>query len=72
MDLRRPQSRDEARALVERYAGDEPKVLREDFYHSLLAAFRPEEVHEQLARNGLDALTLEVTSDRHFVVWGHG
>ncbi|MDD3519596.1 MAG: class I SAM-dependent methyltransferase, partial [Chromatiales bacterium] len=44
MDLMRPDSPEVARALVERYSGDEPEVLRHDFYHSLLAAFSPDEV----------------------------
>lgn len=72
MDLLRPSSRDEAHALVEEYAEGEPDVLRTDFFNSLLAAYRPSEVEEQLKRAGLDQLSLEVVSDRHFIVWGVG
>jgi hypothetical protein len=70
MDLFRPGSRDEARRLVEEYAGDEPAVLKEDFFNSLCASFRTEEVGEQLKRAGLEYLQTEVVSDRHFIVYG--
>jgi ubiquinone/menaquinone biosynthesis C-methylase UbiE len=70
MDLLRPKSQAEARSLVERYASDEPEVLRSDFYHSLLAAYRPDEVSQQLEAGSLGHLELEVVSDRHFIVWG--
>jgi trans-aconitate methyltransferase len=70
MDLCRPLSPSEARRLVETYSRDEPAVLKEDFFRSLLAAYRPEEVAEQLATVGLDALRVEQVSDRHVLVWG--
>lgn len=70
MDLMRPASREVAQALVDTYAADEPEVLRHDFYHSLLAAYRPDEVAAQLREAGLDGLMVEVTSDRHFIVHG--
>ena len=70
MDLLRPKSRPEAQALVDRYASSEPEVLRMDFYNSLLAAYRPGEVREQLARADVGQLAFEVVSNRHFIVWG--
>jgi SAM-dependent methyltransferase len=70
MDLCRPESPSEARRLVETHSPDEPAVLKEDFFRSLLAAYRPEEVAEQLAAVGLDALRAEQISDRHVLVWG--
>lgn len=70
MDLLRPRSADAARRLVARYAASEPEVLQRDFHRSLLAAYRPEEVREQLSRAGLAGLASEVVSDRHLVVWG--
>ena len=70
MDLLRPPSIEAARALVERHAADEPEVLRRDFFHSLCAAYRPDEVAAQLKRAGLDALACEVVSDRHWIAWG--
>jgi ubiquinone/menaquinone biosynthesis C-methylase UbiE len=69
MDLRRPDSVTAAAQLVETYAGDEPAILREDFYRSLLAAYTVEEVAAQLQVAGL-ALALRVVSDRHFIVHG--
>lgn len=70
MDLMRPASVEQARALVAEYAAEEPPVLQHDFYHSLLAAYTPEEVEQQLR---LQALPFKVTvvSDRHLVVSGN-
>ncbi len=70
MDLIRPASIEDAAALVEMYCGDEAEVLKTDFYNSLLAAYRPDEIMIQLSEAGLDFLKLEVVSDRHFIVWG--
>ena len=70
MDLMRPDSEAHAQQLVGLYAADAPRVLREDFYNSLLAAYRPEEVSAQLIRAGLDRLKIETPSDRHWVVSG--
>lgn len=69
-DLRRPPDMAEARRLTERYTEGEPNVLRHDFFHSLLAAFEPDEIRAQLAQAGLTQLTVETPSDRHVVVWG--
>ncbi len=69
MDLLRPHSRADAEALVRQYAAGEPSVLRHDFFHSLLAAYRPDEVQRQLERARLD-LAVEVVSDRHLTVSG--
>ena len=70
MDLLRPRSRDHARALVAEYSGTEPDVLQRDFYNSLRAAFRPQEIQGQLDSAGLGTLTVETVSDRHLAVWG--
>jgi SAM-dependent methyltransferase len=70
MDLLRPDSVADARRLVEEHSSGEPEVLRRDFYNSLLAAYRPEEVREQLERTGLERLKLEVVSDRHWLLAG--
>lgn len=70
MDLMRPESVDEAHALLEQYATGEPEVLRQDFFHSLLAAYRVPEVEQQLRQAGLDGLRVEVVSDRHLTVRG--
>jgi hypothetical protein len=70
MDLLRPTSRNRARELVDRHAKEEPEILRTDFYNSLLAAYREQEIHEQLEKSSLSHLEFEIVSDRHFVVWG--
>jgi SAM-dependent methyltransferase len=70
MDLLRPESRDAARDLVDRYAATETELLRRDFYRSLLAAFTLDEVADQLAHAGLASLERAVVSDRHWAAWG--
>jgi len=71
MDLRRPDTRAQARHLVDEYAGTEPEVLKRDFFNSLLAAYRPEEVAAQLAQAGHSGLQVEAVGDRHLIVHGH-
>lgn len=70
MDLLRPDSRRRARELVRTYCGDEPEILQRDFYHSLLAAYRPDEVSDQLREAGLEHMEVRTVSDRHMVVTG--
>jgi len=70
MDLMRPDSEAQAQELVGLYAADAPEVLREDFYNSLLAAYRPNEVSDQLRTAGLDRLEIDKASDRHWIVSG--
>jgi ubiquinone/menaquinone biosynthesis C-methylase UbiE len=70
MDLQRPESAERASEIVAHYAADEPEQLRTDFYNSLLAAFTPEEVRDQLAAAGLEGLTVASASDRHLLISG--
>ncbi len=70
MDLLRPESPEEAQAIVDRYATGESKILRRDFYNSLLAAFTEDEVTTQLARMNLTRLLIDLPDDRHWVVGG--
>lgn len=70
MDLLRPASPEAAQAIVERYAADEPAMLRRDFYNSLLAAFTDDEVAAQLTAMNLSRLLIDVPDDRHWVVGG--
>lgn len=70
MDLLRPGTALDVQLLVEEHARDEPEVLRRDFYNSLFAAYRPDEVRVQLDGAGQVDLELQAVSDRHFVVWG--
>lgn len=70
MDLMRPDSREVATSMVNQYAVGEPAVLREDFFNSLLAAYRLDEVQAQLNETHLSHLNLEAVSDRHWIAWG--
>ena len=70
MDLLRPDSPEEAQAIVDRYAAGAPAVLRRDFFNSLMAAFTEDEVTTQLARLNLTRLLIDVIDDRHWVVGG--
>jgi SAM-dependent methyltransferase len=70
MDLMRPPHADGVESLVRTYAADAPGVLRRDFRNSLLAAFEPGEVEQQLELAGLSTLSVEQVSDRHLAVSG--
>jgi len=70
-DLYRPESIQDAQALVDQYANNEPEVLQNDFYNSLLAAFTPNEVHAQIGNAGLDSLNIDKVSDRHMLIYGY-
>ena len=70
MDLFRPASEQAAWAIVERYSGGEPDVLKRDFFASLCAAFEPDEIRAQLDDCGLGGLEVRTVSDRHLLVTG--
>lgn len=70
MDLLRPASIEEAAQLTARHAADAPEVLRRDFFNSLCAAYRADEVRAQLREAGLAHLQIETVSDRHLLIWG--
>ncbi|GAB4171007.1 MAG: class I SAM-dependent methyltransferase [Wenzhouxiangellaceae bacterium] len=69
MDLDRPASAERVEELLSLHAADAPEVLRTDFRNSLHAAWRAEEVQQQLRRAGL-ALGCRRVSDRHWLVSG--
>lgn len=71
MDLLRPDNPEAAQTIVDEQAAGEPERLRQDFYHSLLAAFTEDEVAAHLAELNLSRLIVDVTDDRHWVVYGH-
>jgi ubiquinone/menaquinone biosynthesis C-methylase UbiE len=70
MDLRRPATEAEAQFLADTYSGNEPAVLKRDFYNSLRAAFTPEEVAAQLRAAGLETFAVTAITDRHLLVRG--
>ena len=69
-DLRRPHRQADLIQLVEEYAGDEPDILRQDFYNSLFAAFMPEEVRQQLRQAALSNFQVVELGNRHLTVYG--
>ena len=70
VDLRRPPTRDAAKAIAKKYSVGEPKVLKRDFLNSLLAAFTPVEVRQQLRVARLSWLRVTTLTDRHLMVSG--
>ncbi len=64
-DLARPPTRERARALVGLHARGASPLLKRLFYRSLLAAFTPAEVREQLRAARLSGLRVRMASDRH-------
>jgi len=70
MDLLRPETTEEAQALVDQYAANEPEQLRRDFYNSLLAAFTEDEVAAHLAEMNHSRMFIDVPDDRHWIVTG--
>ena len=70
VDLRRPATRSAARAIVTKYSVGEPRILKRDFFNSLLAAFSAAEVREQLRAARLDWLRTRTLKDRHLIVYG--
>jgi SAM-dependent methyltransferase len=69
MDLYRPNSREDAKEIVESVSGNEPEVLKRDFYNSLLAAFTVDEIRDHLESASLP-LNVEKVSERHLLIHG--
>lgn len=69
-DLRRPDSDDAAKKLVELHAATEPPLLQKEFHRSLLAAFTPDEIRRQLDAAGLSGLSVAPIPDRHVEIFG--
>ena len=69
-DLLRPATYDLAEEMVEQYAAHESHTLQQEFYRSLLSAFTPAEIRQQLEDSGLRELEIRQASDRHVDVSG--
>ena len=69
-DLIRPDYLEKAKEIVATYSGDEPTILKRDFYNSLLAAFTVDEVKTQLHQANLQGLPIKMISDRHMAIYG--
>jgi len=70
-DLFRPETTKFASELVDQYANNEPEILRNDFYNSLLAAFTLDEVRTQIDKAELEGLEIDKVSDRHMLIYGY-
>jgi SAM-dependent methyltransferase len=70
MDLLRPENLQSAQYLLDLYAADESEILRQDFYHSLCAAYTITEVEQQLAASHIDFCHIRQVSDRHLIIYG--
>ncbi len=71
VDLKRPGSPEEAHKLVEVYSKNEPEILKNDFFNSLLAAYEFEEIKSQLREENIEFLDVKEISDRHILVSGY-
>jgi SAM-dependent methyltransferase len=69
-DLRRPDSEAALAQLLSLHAAMAPPLVRRDFALSLRAAFRPQEISDQLRALGLEALRVESRDDRYLEVHG--
>lgn len=70
MDLARPDNATEVERLLALHAAGAPDLLVRDFRASLHAAYRIDEVREQLAAAGLAGVGVAMVSDRHLAVSG--
>lgn len=70
VDLLRPTDEYMLADLVARYAEGGHPLLIDDFTNSLRAAYRPQEIAEQLRAANLAHLNVEIISDRHVAIWG--
>ncbi len=71
VDLMRPATTSQAEVLMQQHTlSTDPELMKRDFYNSLLAAFRPEEVRVELDAAGLDHFRVEVVTNRHMMIYG--
>jgi trans-aconitate 2-methyltransferase len=69
-DLRRPSDAAGLEALLERHGSGLDPLVHRDYAHSLRAAFRVDEVREQLRQAGLAGLTVREIDDQYLEVSG--
>lgn len=71
VDLMRPPTVEVAQTMIEQCTKPtDPALMKRDFYNSLLAAFRPEEVRVELDAVGLNHFHVEVVTHRHMMIYG--
>lgn len=71
MDLIRPASGEMAKHLVKKYTQGLHKIIVRDFFYSLLAAFRVEEIEAQLKDSGLGHLHVKRINDVQLIIHGY-
>ncbi len=70
-DLYRPETEEEAWALVNKYAKDDSETQRKLFFDSLHAALTLEEARAVVSEAGITGARVEMTSDRHYTIACH-
>jgi ubiquinone/menaquinone biosynthesis C-methylase UbiE len=70
VDLVRPADHETAVQLVKEHAQGAPPVLERDFTASLHAAYRVDEIRQQLIAAGLPQFKVEQVDVLHLVAWG--
>ena len=69
-DLLRPSSIEKALNLKEKYLSNSPEILKNDFYASLKASFRVDEVNQQLLKAGFSQLEVFQVDELYFEIIG--
>ena len=67
MDLLRPKNKNDAKKMVDSVSNNESKILKTDFYNSLLAAFTIKEIKHQLKTANVK-FDIKKIGNRHFLV----
>lgn len=69
-DLKRPATKSVAKWIAHSFSANQSPFFKEDMYNSLLAAFTPEEITDQLQEAGLTTLSVAVHADAYIVIHG--
>ena len=69
-DLKRPARKSIVKWIAHACAVDQSTFFKEDLYHSLLADFTPEEMHEQVQVANLAGLSISTHADAYVVIHG--
>jgi len=68
MDLIRPENEVEAKEIVEKVSGNEPDILKVDFYNSLLASYTIDEIKNMLYNKNFN-FEIAKAGDRHYIIF---
>lgn len=70
VDLIRPHDPDAARLLVEKYAERAHPQVKQDFFHSLCAAYTVQDLRRQLDAVGFPGMRVEAVDELQMKIWG--